>query len=239
MLRPSSLYRNCPDPIAAALAGKIKEAQGLRLNHLLLAFAWSRGEPARDAFSRSCHRIVPDRGTAVSALTIPCRSGIAERCPACGGSLAWLFDFSNLPDRYFLGDRVTAPRRILFCPYDACFYPVFSRYRDDGSSEWHPATKSDETSSSGGRISCVRELVASPRPPFAAADAFGIGDATALGGVPMWIQDAEYPRCPDCRNLMSFLAQFDNSSMPEPEEGIYYAFFCGPCRIAAVNYQQT
>lgn len=55
----------------------------------------------------------------------------------------------------------------------------------------------------------------------------------------MWLQDAPYPRCPECQQVMKFLAQFDDGSMTPPEEGIYYSFYCSDCPIAAVNYQQT
>jgi hypothetical protein len=64
-----------------------------------------------------------------------------------------------------------------------------------------------------------------------------LDDASTVGGVPMWLQDAEYPRCIECDRYMSFLAQHDNG--PLGEEGIYYAFYCARCRISAVSYQQT
>jgi len=75
--------------------------------------------------------------------------------------------------------------------------------------------------------------------PFAATEPVGVDDATSLGGGPMWLQDSQYPRCPECQQVMKFLAQFDNGPMTPPEEGIYYSFYCPDCRIAAVNYQQT
>ncbi|NOS68863.1 MAG: hypothetical protein HOP33_02935 [Verrucomicrobia bacterium] len=276
---PSSLYRDARDEIAAALVQRIDEANGLQLNHLLLALAWTRGEPARRAFvewrndpphwasrlhvpaedylhhagwtldangqrrdliSVSCQRIALRANDSPTRLAVPCRTETEKRCPACGGPLAWLFDFANLPGQFFSGDRAVAPRRILCCLHCASSCPaVFSRYQSNGTADWHPATKSDETSNLGGRPPTVRELVASPQPTFAAAEPFGVEDATALGGVPMWVQDADYPHCPDCQNVMSFLAQFDNGSMTPCEEGVYYAFFCAACRVAAVNYQQT
>ena len=129
----------------------------------------------------------------------------------------------------------------MFSGPHACFCPaVFSRYQLDGTAEaeLHPATSCEESENVGARPVSVRELVLSPRPPFAATDPFGIDDATSLGGGPMWFQDAQYPRCPECQDVMQFPAQFDNSPMKPPEEGIYYSFFCPQCRIAAVNYEQ-
>lgn len=55
--------------------------------------------------------------------------------------------------------------------------------------------------------------------------------------VAMWVQDAASLRCLECSREMTFLAQHDN--LPLHEEGAFYGFFCGACRITAVNYQQT
>jgi hypothetical protein len=276
---PSSIFRDAPDDVARRLIQCIEKAEGLQLNHLLLALAWTRGEPAfraflnwrnappawagglyvppedylhhagvaldanggrRDLLSLSCHQIVPLNDSSSEELVVPCRIEVEERCPACGGSLAWLFDFTDLSQDLFSGERSGAPRRVLCCLNCACFCPaVFSRYHSDGTAELHPATKSEESSSFGGRPASTRKLVLKPQPPFAASEPFGIDDATSLGGGPMWLQDAQYPRCPECNNVMKFLAQFDNGSMTPPEEGIYYSFFCPECRVAAVNYQQT
>ncbi len=279
LLWPSSIYRDAPDDVANRLIQQIEADDGGNRNHLLLAIAWTRGEPARRAFAKwrntpppwanklnippenyrhdagwtldakqqrkdlislSCHRIALATNASAPHLAVSCRTEVEKHFPACGGPLGWLFDFGNLPDEFFSGDRLVAPRRILCCLHCAAFCPaVFSRYQPDGSADWHPATKSEETSNLGGGPQSTRELVASPQSPFAAAEPFGIQDATALGGVPMWVQGADYPHCPDCQDVMTFLAQFDNGSMTPPEEGIYYAFFCGKCRVAAVNYQQT
>jgi hypothetical protein len=64
-----------------------------------------------------------------------------------------------------------------------------------------------------------------------------LDDSSTLGGVPMWVQDTDHPRCVECGRVMTFLAQHDNG--PLKEEGVYYAFFCSSCYIVAVNYQQT
>ena len=276
---PSSMYRDAPDDVARRIVDGIEGAEDVKLNHLLLALAWTRGEVAhraflgwrgappswvgqlyvppedyahnagwaleadgrrRDLISLSCHRIKGDGPLSSRSITVPCRTQTDENCPACGGSLAWVFDFSNLPADIFSGDRTGAPRRVLCCLHCACFCPaIFSQYHSDGTATLHSATNCEKSSSSGGSPASIRELVLAPQPPFAAADPFDIDDATSLGGVPMWLQDAQYPHCPECHNVMKFLAQFDNGSMPQPEEGVYYSFFCQECRIAAVNYQQT
>jgi hypothetical protein len=74
-------------------------------------------------------------------------------------------------------------------------------------------------------------------PPFAPANVFEMDDATTIGGMPMWLQEADYPRCPTCAERMRFLAQHDKSAIRG--EGLYYALYCPDCRVVAVNYQQT
>ena len=167
-----------------------------------------------------------------------CRVPIAERCPLCQGQISWLFDFSSVPWKVFGTDRERAPRKVLGCLSCACFAPVFSQYFADGTARWHPATTLSNPSRFEAPCEYVCHLNLKAFPPFAAQSS-GLEDATTLGGIPMWQQDAEYPLCPDCSNPMRFLAQFDNLARPTPEEGTYYSFFCAGCQTAAVTYQQT
>ncbi len=60
-----------------------------------------------------------------------------------------------------------------------------------------------------------------------------------VGGLPTWIQDAQYPPCPECNNMMPFVGQLSNEDIEEYSEGIYYAFACRTYGIGAVNYQQS
>lgn len=67
-----------------------------------------------------------------------------------------------------------------------------------------------------------------------------------IGGSPSWIQDAQYPRCPKCRELMMFIMQLD-SDLPTEEGGewlwgsggIVYFFWCDDCAISASLWQCT
>lgn len=193
----------------------------------------------RNLISLSCYLLLKKPQCSETSLTVACRIPARSKCPACGGELSWLFDFSAVPLHFFSGERAGAPRKVLCCLNCACFTPVFSRYLPDGTAEWHPATASGETAPIGSWPSCQCELSPAPFPPFAAANPFRLDDASTLGGIPMWLQDAEYPQCRDCGKPMQFLAQFYNLAMPKPEEGIFYSFFCPKCQVAAVNYQQT
>jgi hypothetical protein len=59
-----------------------------------------------------------------------------------------------------------------------------------------------------------------------------------IGGLPAWVQDSAFPKCPDCSGTMKFVAQVDNGQFPY-HEGVYYAFLCASCRVTATTYQQT
>ncbi|WII37881.1 hypothetical protein [Paenibacillus thiaminolyticus] len=82
-------------------------------------------------------------------------------------------------------------------------------------------------------------LSASKRSAFHAASWTLEASSSQLGGHPTWVQDADYPPCPGCSATMKFVGQLDWEDVEEYGEGIYYAFICPDCRIAATSYQQT
>ena len=189
----------------------------------------------RDLVSANCFRLVPVEEA--TASSVRCRTRINEQCSSCGGSLYWLFDFSEISAEYMVGIPAEAPRKVLCCLHCSCFGPFFTNYGQCGAEQLRVENDGCGFQYNGDRESCIRRLVDSPCSPFACAEPFAIDDASTLGGIPMWLQDAEFPRCTECGRLMTFLAQHDNS--PLGEEGIYYAFFCDRCHVAAVSYQQT
>jgi hypothetical protein len=205
--------------------------------HYLHSAGWclDGGGERRDLISPSCFRL--ELAGEGASPRVGCRARVDQQCPACGGPLGLLFDFSQLSSEYFLGEFADAPRRILCCLHCSCYGPVHTAYRADGLANWLSPTEPAKYAFSGERQPCVRKLGDSPIPPFACAEPYAFGDASTLGGAPSWLQDAEYPRCLECGRVMTFLAQHDNSRLRE--EGIYYAFFCAPCHVAAVSYQQT
>jgi hypothetical protein len=188
-----------------------------------------------DLISTSCFRLRP--GEVATSQNAPCRVRDIRHCPSCKGPLGWLFDFSGLDANSFPIEFAEAPRKVLCCFHCACFGPVFTTYFEDGTSHWESPKETCTYEFPGERSEFARQLDDSPFPPFAVAEPFALDDASTLGGIPSWLQDAEFPRCIKCNKYMTFLAQHDNGSLNE--EGIYYAFFCAPCRLAAVNYQQT
>jgi hypothetical protein len=117
------------------------------------------------------------------------------------------------------------------------FAPSLIRYSDDGPWEWLESEPPPPREHDFPFEARYVALEGAECPAFASANTFGLDDATAIGGIPMWLQDSEYPYCPACAERMIFVAQHDNAATRA--EGLYYAFFCATCHIAAVNYQQT
>ncbi len=58
-----------------------------------------------------------------------------------------------------------------------------------------------------------------------------IGTRHKLGGTPDFIQDAEWPTCPDCGTKMTFYAQLDsiNDEFLIADCGMIYVFVCLEC----------
>ncbi|MCI0739685.1 MAG: hypothetical protein L0Y72_11615 [Gemmataceae bacterium] len=191
----------------------------------------------RDVISLDCYRLVGPSDSATANVT--CRKTLSDNCPSCGGPQGVLFDFTEANEDRFTGVLAEAPRRVSYCLHCSCYGAVFTRYYPDGTTDWLSPIEPSEFAYEDGYSPkpCYRTLEPSAIPPFAYAHPFGLADASTLGGIPMWLQDARFPRCIDCGRLMTFLAQHDNG--PLGEEGIYYAFFCAECRVAGVTYQQT
>ncbi len=184
-----------------------------------------------DLISLSCHRLRAVEAGAPGAIA--CRSPSEQICPGCASRAAVLFDFTNIQAN--VPDCATV--QVMCCPYCSRFAASFVQYDDRGSWEWvAPQVTAPRTFDVMFETRFVaREAVECP--PFAGANVFELDDATAIGGVPMWVQDADYPFCPSCAGQMRFLAQHDNGAIQD--EGVFYAFFCSACHISAVNYQQT
>jgi len=61
-----------------------------------------------------------------------------------------------------------------------------------------------------------------------------------IGGNPMWLQDAQYARCPECNRAMRHLAWIPLTCLvSDGADGIWYLQACVGCQIATTVYQQT
>lgn len=189
--------------------------------------------------SETCFRvtIADDSGDE----SMDCRTEADMKCPACGGDLCWLFDFTQLSqaahEKVFAGVFASAPLRILCCLFCGCYENNFSRFAPEGDAVWLSPQQRLEFEGSGEASPVARRLSLTATSPYAGSEPFALQDASSIGGMPSWVQDAEYPSCLECGDLMRFFAQHDNGAVGE--EGLYFAFFCESCSVACVHYQQT
>lgn len=212
-------------------------ANARQLGFFMQDAGWTiaKDETRQELISGPCHLLEGLEGDEGS-VPVPCREPAGRDCPSCSNELGWLFDLRAVPEALLPWRGEKLPKRVLYCPLCSCYDAVFSTYQEDGSAEWHEAN-------GGGEGSCdppqpvLRHLSHGEPSLFVVSNPFDQKDAGSIGGAPMWVQDADYPSCPDCDCTMRFLAQFDNG--PLGEEGVYYAFYCGNCHVAGVNYQQT
>ncbi len=67
----------------------------------------------------------------------------------------------------------------------------------------------------------------------------GDENVNRLGGHPSWIQNADYPTCPQCKQTMSFIIQLDSGLVDANgqewmwgDSGMVYGFWCDTCQIS-------
>ncbi len=154
-----------------------------------------------------------------------------EACPFCNNNLYTVFKNDY---------EVTT---CLFC---SCYQDIYMKISDDGKASWHEKNiKSDLLE----KILCgdtelappeyKLEQIAEKRLPSFTLSQFVSISKTQIGGMPTIINDPNYPCCPECGELMTFIAQLDMEDVDEYGEGLYYFFHCDDCKVVSSNYGQT
>jgi hypothetical protein len=195
----------------------------------------------RQLYFDACTKLVPGPSTSPGSFR-----AIADRedgCPWCGAKLTDLFDIT--PGAFGLAGQVGLDSRVQVTTCQACtaFGVVFGDVDEGGAGHWSLAnsrpTYLPDDAATWGRLPQDSLSPGGKRPPLFAADEFLPTTFSQVGGHPTWIQDADYPRCPECTRTMMFLAQIGHDEIEEHSEGMYYAFICPSCKTTATNYQQT
>ncbi|MCA8994779.1 MAG: hypothetical protein KDA88_22570 [Planctomycetaceae bacterium] len=164
-------------------------------------------------------------------------------CQWCGRRMTALFDF-DLSNALLASLGIEGSRlRIETCDVCTCYGMVFTQVDWSGGTSWHPGNIRPDylpDDAADWDFPKANALVLSDhqRPITESADRNMPISFSQVGGHPSWEQDAEYPRCPSCQHRMVFIAQISNEDYAAAE-GIYYAFICQDCRVAATHYQQT
>ena len=86
-------------------------------------------------------------------------------------------------------------------------------------------------------IETLKLYLGRPRGTYTAS-AWYKGGST-LGGRPQWIQELAFPDCPACTTAMDYVGMACGADLYEHGEGAYYGFIHAPCRLVAVEYQQS
>jgi hypothetical protein len=167
------------------------------------------------------------------------------RCPWCNRHLIHLVELDLADERFaFLG--VSGEQLpILTCDACICFGAgfLFSRIALDGTARLaeenqRPKRLPDNVSTWERSPWKDRQVCLHRRRAIHAVDWCMPVTISQIGGMPSWVQDTAFPKCPQCSGTMMFVAQVDNGQFPL-NEGVYYAFLCASCRVAATTYQQT
>jgi hypothetical protein len=197
----------------------------------------------RNAFFDECFalEIVPEDTPASGVQLLSERP---EKCPLCGDSLIHLLEIPTGDGPFqFLGFSGSS-LPVLTCERCTGWGEfTFARIGPYGAANWHPANP-ETASESAADFEwergpwCGKRVALRKRSAIHAVDWCMEIPATQIGGMPTWVQNEAYPKCPDCEQTMMFLAQLDNGTFPG-YEGTYYAFLCGGCRVTATTYQQT
>lgn len=162
-----------------------------------------------------------------------------DTCPNCALPLTNLFDV----DLKATGLSDKGRFRVVTCECCTAYSTIFGYIDSQGNAHLSaknipPAWLPDDVSE-WRRLPLNSIQLGNLRSPLFAADPFLPVSFSQLGGHPTWIQDAEYPLCPECSRTMTFLAQLDYADIEQYGEGIIYAFICSECRTTATSYQQS
>ncbi len=195
----------------------------------------------RQLYFDACTKLVPGPSTLPASFR-----AITDRedgCPWCRAKLTNLFDIT--PEAFGITGEVglSSHLQVTTCEVCTAFGVVFGVIDGRGTGHWSSANSRPAylpgDVGTWGRLPQDSLSPGVKRPPLFAADQFLPTTFSQVGGHPTWVQDAYYPRCPECTQTMMFLAQVEHDEIEEHSEGTYYAFICPVCRTTATNYQQT
>jgi hypothetical protein len=202
---------------------------------------WSlEGRRRTNLYFDTCFSIEPETDK-ISDLAAFQKS--SERCPWCQQALVELISLPPYLARAITADLIQSRFPVLTCAVCTCYGEhVFAKVSHDGHATLHgrneaPKVIENESSDVESSWSAV-SISLVPGRMLIAPGFEHIRHCSRIGGIPAWVQDSAFPRCPDCSATMKFLAQFDNEAFPN-DEGVYYAFVCLGCRTTATCYQQT
>jgi len=204
----------------------------------------------RDLYFPTCFTFVPNENTQ-EKHTSPVEVLVPkeDRCGSCGRHLYTLFDI-DLTDPTLAFLAIQGRRlRIALCP--TCTPSgthVFTDIDLDGFSQWslsngeEPVEPLEDLNDWEDFPELPSQsLVLGPfrRTPYEAYRSYHQEGLSQFGGFPTWVQQADYPSCPECQQTMLFVGQLSSIDLVSESEGIFYAFLCTACNKAATGFQNA
>jgi len=195
-----------------------------------------------DLFHPVAFPLVPPAGALGAKDAVKVGVPAEETCGWCNRKMVGLFDFQAIES--VVSGQGAGRVRIVTCHVCTCFGFVFMEHGSVGEAAWHrlnkkPSYLPPESSEWESFPETPLAMDTEPRHFMEAAVWMLPVAFSQVGGLPTWIQDAEYPTCPDCSQKMPFIGQISNEDFVKYGEGIYYAFRCPKCNVTATCYQQT
>jgi hypothetical protein len=198
----------------------------------------------RDLYLPVCYPLVAATDTPLASnAAVRTLTAREDRCPWCNGPLCDLLDLDLRDPAIRLlglrGERLRIPSCVRCTCYATTYFEVDTR----GNASWLQGQVRPEhlDTQSEYAAPAARPLAIGPaRPtPFAGDCQLTGSDRSQLGGHPCWLQDADYPACPRCGDVMLNAGQVAGRDIHDMGEGITYAFLCRGCGVAATSYQRT
>ena len=200
----------------------------------------------RDLFSQTCYTLVrvPEAETPPIEKPVTVIEVYPEHCHWCDWEMTMLFDLAlSAPALDFL--HLSAERlRIVRCDRCSLFTFIFMDADTGGNSIWAEENVRPDfigrERDDYPRLPINHMMLGSKRrTPYEANWQVLEEGHSQVGGHPAWVEDAEYPKCPSCQELMPFIAQLQTDDLEDYSEGTTYAFYCELCGKATTTYQQT
>lgn len=155
-----------------------------------------------------------------------CFTKTTEKCPNCKQKFT-----------IFFTDRINNKEvDICTCLQCSCYNEgVFIIIGKNNEKIWHPKNTNEPSKPNWIEIRTnTLKLLKKPKPLLHTLSEYG----SSIGGYPLWEQDANYLKCPDCQTTMHYVAQFTYADINNGE-GFHYFHYCEDCNVVGCNYQQT
>lgn len=249
--------------------GQARALHGERPLHIRFSTAQRKlMAAAQPAWRREIQRLHPTWGVAenhadpaaadctdAAAAIMQSRMGgaLTATCGLCHGPLHRLL---ALPQPALAGIACHTPLELATClscqGWEMDASVLFFRHDDQGSPQAHPSQQRAEPLTPEFPAQPLLEAgVTLFQAPQRWAwqdwgDSNGRQNLSRVGGPPSWVQQGEYPPCPDCGKHMGYAMQLD-SDLPQEGGGEWlwgsggcnYTFWCAHCRVSGHLWQCT